>query len=138
MHDYVKTLTEEPGVYRMKNAEGQVIYIGKAANLKKRVASNFNQHDKSAKTRALVSQIPSIDLSITRSKTEALLLESSLIKSLRPKYNVLMRDEKSYPFIHVSHSNAFPRLEMIRSKKKPQKGEYFGPYPSVTAVRETL
>ena len=135
---FLLNLTTLPGVYRMLDAGGTVLYVGKAANLKKRVSSYFNQQITGAKTRSLVSQIASIDVSITRSETEALLLESSLIKSLRPKYNVLMRDDKSYPFIHISHSNAFPRLEMIRSKKKPQKGEYFGPYPSVTAVRETL
>ncbi len=135
---FLSNLTSEPGVYRMLDDKGKVLYVGKASNLKKRVNSYFNKHNAGAKTRSLVSQIVTIDVTITRSETEALLLESSLIKSLRPKYNVLMRDDKSYPFIHVSHANAFPRLEMIRSKKKPQKGEFFGPYPSVTAVRETL
>src|SRR5262249_30286349 len=115
-----------------------VLYVGKAANLKKRVTSYFSKQSTAAKTRSLVSQIVSIDISVTRSETEALLLESSLIKTLRPKYNVLMRDDKSYPFLHVSHSNAFPRLELIRCKKKPPKGDYFGPYPSAAAVRETL
>lgn len=135
---FLSNLTSEPGVYRMLDEKGTVLYVGKASNLKKRVSSYFNKHNTGAKTRSLVSQIVAIDVSITRSETEALLLESSLIKSLRPKYNVLMRDDKSYPFIHVSHSNAFPRLEMVRFKKKPQNGAYFGPYPSVTAVRETL
>ena len=136
--NFLANLTSEPGVYRMLDGEGSVLYVGKAANLKKRVTSYFNKQQSGAKTRSLVSQIVSIDVSITRSETEALLLESSLIKSLRPKYNVLMRDDKSYPFIHVSHSNPFPRLELTRSKKKPENGEFFGPYPSVTAVRETL
>ena len=135
---YLANLTVEPGVYRMLDGDGNVLYVGKASNLKKRVNSYFNKHKVGEKTRSLVSQIVSIDVSITRSETEALLLESSLIKLLQPKYNVLMRDDKSYPFIHVSHSNSFPRLEMIRSKKKPEKGEFFGPYPSVTALRETL
>jgi len=135
---FLANLTSEPGVYRMKDGEGHVLYVGKASNLKKRVSSYFNKHNAGAKTRSLVSQIVTIDVSVTRSETEALLLESSLIKSLRPKYNVLMRDDKSYPYIHVSHSNAFPRLEMIRFKKKPRTGEYFGPYPGVSAVRETL
>jgi excinuclease ABC subunit C len=116
----------------------KVLYVGKASNLKKRVSSYFSQQSQGAKTKSLVSQIDSIEVTITRSETEALLLECGLIKSLRPKYNVLMRDDKSYPFIHVSNSNDYPRLEIIRSKKKPQKGEYYGPYPSVTAVRETL
>ncbi len=135
---FLANLSSDPGVYRMLNSEGTVLYVGKASNLKKRVNSYFNKHTSGAKTRSLVSQIVAIDVSITRSETEALLLESSLIKSLQPKYNVLMRDDKSYPFIHVSHTTPFPRLELIRSKKKPQKGEYFGPYPSATAVRETL
>ena len=135
---FLSHLTPLPGVYRMLDAGGTVLYVGKAANLKKRVSSYFHQHLTGAKTRSLVSQIVSIEVSVTRSETEALLLESSLIKALRPKYNVLMRDDKSYPFIHVSHSNAFARLELIRSKKKPNKGDYFGPYPSATSVRETL
>ena len=135
---FLAHLTSSPGVYRMLDKAGTVLYVGKAANLKKRVRSYFKQHITGAKTRSLVSQIVSVDVSITRTETEALLFESSLIKSLRPKYNVLMRDDKSYPFIYASHSNAFPRLEMVRLKKKPQKGEYFGPYPSVAAVRETL
>lgn len=138
LNTFLSNLTSEPGVYRMLDEKGTVLYVGKASNLKNRVSSYFNKHNTGAKTRSLVSQIVAIDVSITRSETEALLLESSLIKSLRPKYNVLMRDDKSYPFIHVSHSNAFPRLEMVRFKKKPQNGTYFGPYPSVTAVRETL
>jgi excinuclease ABC subunit C len=135
---FLTHLTTEPGVYRMLDAENNVLYVGKASNLKKRVTSYFNKQNNGAKTRSLVSQIVSIEVSITRSEIEALLLESSLIKSLRPKYNVLMRDDKSYPFIHVSHTNPFPRLELIRSKKKPESGAFFGPYPSVTAVRETL
>ena len=138
LNQFLSNLTTEPGVYRMLDGEGNVLYVGKAANLKKRVNSYFNKHNSGAKTRSLVSQIVTIEVSITRSETEALLLESSLIKSLQPKYNVLMRDDKSYPYIHVSRSNAFPRLDIIRCKKNPQKGEYFGPYPSVTAVRETL
>ena len=135
---FLANLSSEPGVYRMLDSTATVLYVGKAANLKKRVSSYFNKQTTGIKTRSLVSQIVSIEVSITRSETEALLLESSLIKSLRPKYNVLMRDDKSYPFIHISSSNAFPRLEMIRSKKKPQKGGFFGPYPSVTALRDTL
>jgi excinuclease ABC subunit C len=122
----------------MLNDKGVVLYVGKATNLKKRVSSYFHRQNVGGKTRSLVSQIASIEISITRSETEALLLESSLIKSLRPKYNVLMRDDKSYPFVHISDTHPFPRIAMIRSKKKPQNGAFFGPYPSVTAVRETL
>jgi len=135
---FLTNLTTAPGVYRMLNSVGDVLYVGKASNLKKRVTSYFNKHNSGVKTRSLVSQIAAIDVSITRSETEALLLESSLIKALQPKYNVLMRDDKSYPYIHVSHSTPFPRLELIRSKKKPHNGDFLGPYPSVAAVRETL
>ncbi|MBA2709565.1 MAG: excinuclease ABC subunit UvrC [Tatlockia sp.] len=135
---FLANLTSAPGVYRMLDANGSVLYVGKASNLKKRVSSYFNKQNSGAKTRSLVSQIINIEVSVTRSETEALLLESSLIKSLRPKYNVLLRDDKSYPYIHVSSSHAFPRMELYRSKKKPTKGEYYGPFPSVAAVRETL
>ncbi|MCP0914093.1 MULTISPECIES: excinuclease ABC subunit UvrC [Legionella] len=135
--DFLASLTPKPGVYRMLDAQGQVLYVGKAANLKKRVSSYFNKNNSGVKTRSLISQIAAIEVSITRSETEALLLESSLIKSLRPKYNVLLRDDKSYPYIHVNH-HIFPRMEFLRVKKKPKKGQFFGPYPSAAAVRETL
>lgn len=131
-------LTTDPGVYRMLDANGTVLYIGKATNLKKRVSSYFSKQNVGAKTRSLVSQIVNIEITVTRSETEALLLESSLIKSLRPKYNVLLRDDKSYPYIHLSSNHPFPRMELYRSKKKPQKGIFYGPFPSVAAVRETL
>ncbi|MBA3536493.1 MAG: excinuclease ABC subunit UvrC, partial [Tatlockia sp.] len=135
---FLANLTSDPGVYRMLDANGVVLYVGKATNLKKRVGSYFSKQSSGAKTRSLVSQIVSVDVSVTRSETEALLLESSLIKSLRPKYNVLLRDDKSYPYIHLSSNHPFPRMELYRSKKKPQKGEFYGPFPSVAAVRETL
>jgi len=128
----------EPGVYRMRDMDGKVIYVGKATCLKKRVQSYFSQSDQGSKTRALVRQIVSIDVSVTRSETEALLLESQLIKSLRPKYNVLMRDDKSYPYLYVSLKHNYPSLSMVRTKKNPQEKGYFGPYPGVSAVRETL
>lgn len=137
LQGYLSTLTSDPGVYRFINAQGDILYVGKAANLKKRVTSYFKQQV-GAKTRSMVSQIVGIEVSITRSETEALLLESTLIKSLRPKYNILMRDDKSYPFIHMVTSHSFPRLAVMRSKKKPIKGAFFGPYPSVTALRDTL
>lgn len=135
---FLANLTTEPGIYRMLDAEGTVLYVGKAANLNKRVNSYFSKQAIGIKTRSLVSQIISIDVSITRSETEALLLESNLIKSLRPKYNILMRDDKTYPFIYVTSGHKFPRMELMRAKKKPKEGLFFGPYPSTTAVRETL
>lgn len=118
--------------------EGSRFVCGEGGQFKKRVSSYFSKQNAGAKTKSLVSQIVAIEVSVTRSETEALLLESSLIKSLRPKYNVLLRDDKSYPYIHLSSNHPFPRMELYRSKKKPQKGEFYGPYPSVGAVRETL
>lgn len=135
---FLANLTSEPGVYRMLDNEKKVLYVGKAANLKKRVSSYFNKNNTAIKTRSLMNQVAAIEVSITRSETEALLLESSLIKALRPKYNVLLRDDKSYPYIHISSQHAFPRMETKRFKKKPETNDYFGPYPSVTAVRETV
>jgi excinuclease ABC subunit C len=138
LSSFLSNLTNEPGVYRMLDANDTVLYVGKAANLKKRVSSYFNKQQEGAKTRSLVSQIASIDVSVTRTETEALLLESSLIKTLRPKYNVLMRDDKSYPYIFVTTNQTYPRMEIIRCKKKPKTGTCFGPFPNSTAVRETL
>ncbi|KTD79241.1 excinuclease ABC subunit UvrC [Legionella waltersii] len=135
---FLSKLPNEPGIYQMLDKDGHVLYVGKASNLKKRVSSYFNKQNSGVKTRSLVEQIISIDISVTRTETEALLLESSLIKSLRPKYNVLLRDDKSYPYIHVSDHSEFPRIELYRSKKKPLSGYFFGPYPSTTAVKETL
>lgn len=122
----------------MLDADGLVLYVGKASNLKKRVSSYFLKQNIGPKTRSLVSQIASIEVSITRSETEALLLESNLIKTLLPKYNVLLRDDKSYPYIHVNSEHRFPRMESYRSKKKPKSGDFFGPYPSAVAVHQTL
>ena len=135
---FLTNLTSDSGVYRMLDGEGTVLYVGKAANLKKRVSSYFKKQNGGTKTRSLVKQIASIEVTVTRSETEALLLESNLIKTLKPKYNVLLRDDKSYPYLHVSMTHPFPRMEILRAKKKPKQGEWYGPYPSATAVRETL
>ena len=135
---FLKQLTTKPGVYKMYDAHGDILYVGKASNLKKRVTSYFSKQTTSTKTRALVSQIHKIQVSVTRSETEALLLESSLIKTLHPKYNVLLRDDKSYPYLHVTKHATYPRMEIIRSKRKPNKGHFFGPYPSVSSVKGTL
>jgi excinuclease ABC subunit C len=135
---FLTKLPSDPGIYQMLNSEGSVLYVGKASNLKKRVNSYFNKQDIGIKTRSLVSQIAKIEISVTRSETEALLLESNLIKALRPKYNVLLRDDKSYPYIHLSDHPEFPRIESYRSKKKPGLGNFFGPYPSGVAVKETI
>lgn len=135
---FLTKIPTDPGIYRMIDKTGVVLYVGKASNLKKRVNSYFSKHNIGVKTRSLVSQIDSIEISVTRSETEALLLESNLIKALRPKYNVLLRDDKSYPYIHISNHPEFPRIEVYRSKKKPLSGDFFGPYPSATAVKETV
>ena len=133
---FLKTLTHQPGVYRMYNEVGDVIYVGKAKNLKKRVSSYFKQTVDSPKTKALVSQIAQMDVTVVNSETEAFLLENNFIKKYRPRYNVLLRDDKSYPFIFLS-DHEHPRLSFHRGPQK-KKGEYFGPYPSAWAVRESL
>ena len=134
---FLNSLPSSPGVYRMIDATGKVIYVGKARELKKRVASYFRQGEAAPKTRAMVAQIASIEVTVTHTETEALLLESNLIKSLRPRYNVLLRDDKSYPYIHCASDQPYPRLSFHRGPRRG-KGHYFGPFPSAGAVRETL
>ncbi len=133
---FLKTVTNQPGVYRMYNAGSDVIYVGKAKDLKKRLSSYFRKTIDSEKTRALVTHIAKIDVTVTHTETEALILEHNYIKQYLPKYNVLLRDDKSYPYIFIS-GHRHPRLSLHRGAKK-RKGEYFGPYPDSGAVRETL
>ncbi|WP_024870734.1 excinuclease ABC subunit UvrC [Tolumonas lignilytica] len=133
---FLKVVTEQPGVYRMLDNTGCIIYVGKAKNLKKRLSSYFRTNVDSAKTRALVSNIADIQVTVTLTETEALILEHNLIKQHRPKYNILLRDDKSYPYIFLS-SHTHPRLSLHRGTRK-LKGEYFGPYPSGYAVKESL
>ncbi|KFX02446.1 excinuclease ABC subunit C [Pectobacterium betavasculorum] len=133
---FLKTVTSQPGVYRMYDAGNTVIYVGKAKDLKKRLASYFRSHVASRKTEALVKSIKHIDVTITHTETEALLLEHNYIKLYQPRYNVLLRDDKSYPMIFLS-GDAHPRLAIHRGAKHA-KGEYFGPFPNGNAVRETL
>jgi excinuclease ABC subunit C len=131
------SLPKQPGVYKMLDDKDEVIYVGKAANLKKRVTSYFQKAHPDPKTVALVSHIRDIETIITHTESEALLLENNLIKSLKPRYNILYRDDKSYPYIYVSTDQIFPRLTFHRGAQRG-KGRYFGPYPSAGAVRETL
>ena len=133
---FLSHLTHHPGVYRMYSDKDEVIYVGKAKNLKKRVGSYFRSHHDNAKTRALVSNISYIDVTVVNSETEAFLLENNFIKKYKPRYNVVLRDDKSYPFIFLS-AHKHPRLAFHRGTKKPA-GEYFGPYPSAWSVRESL
>ena len=132
---FLRSLTEGPGVYRMLNADGEVMYVGKAKNLRRRVGSYFTRAS-NRRIASMVSQISDIQITATHTEAEALLLENTLIKSEKPRYNVLLRDDKSYPYLFLSDED-FPRLAFHRGARK-QKGRYFGPYPSAGAVRETL
>ena len=133
---FLKTLTQQPGVYRMLNSDATILYVGKAKSLKKRVSSYFNRSNISPRIKQMVQQVAAMEVTVTNTEAEALLLENNLIKEHRPKYNILLRDDKSYPYILLSN-HEFPSLSFYRGSKK-KKGEYFGPYASVGAVRETL
>lgn len=133
---FLRGLTRAPGVYRMLGADGSVLYVGKAASLKARVSSYFRSSGLSPRIASMVAQIAGIEIDITRTEAEALLLEAQLIKTLRPRYNILLRDDKSYPQLHVS-AGPWPRIALHRGART-QPGRYFGPWPSALAVCETL
>ncbi|MCC5857444.1 MAG: excinuclease ABC subunit UvrC [Ectothiorhodospiraceae bacterium] len=133
----VRHIPERPGVYRMLDADGTVIYVGKARRLRRRVASYFNRSRKDPKTQAMVAQVRGIEFTVTHTEAEALILENNLIKTLAPRYNVLLRDDKSYPYIYLSDHPDFPRLGFHRGARRDH-GRYFGPFPSAGSVRETL
>jgi excinuclease ABC subunit C len=133
---FLKRLPQKPGVYQMLDGAAAVLYVGKARNLKSRVTSYFRASGLSAKTMALVARIADIQITLTASETEALLLEQSLIKKIRPPYNVVLRDDKSYPYIYLT-DHEYPRLAFHRGTKR-KTGRYFGPFPSASAVRDSL
>ncbi len=134
---FLETLTTRPGVYQMYNAEGELLYVGKAKNLKTRVGSYFRASGLTEKTMALVARIHEIQVTVTTTEVDALLLEHNLIKTQLPAYNILLRDDKSYPYIFLSSEDRFPRIAMHRGAKR-LKGKYFGPYPSASAARESM
>jgi excinuclease ABC subunit C len=133
----LEVMSQRPGVYRMLDKTGEVLYVGKARNLKKRVSNYFRGSGLDTKTMALVSHIAAIDVTVTNSETEALLLEQNLIKKFRPPYNIQLRDDKTYPYIMLTHKDAYPRLAFYRGSRK-RDATFFGPYPSASAVRESL
>ncbi len=137
VESFLKSLTHRPGVYRMLDAKHRVIYVGKARDLKKRVSSYFTRSRQAPKTAAMMEQVARVEVTVANTEAEALLLEYSLIKRHRPRFNILLRDDKSYPYIYASTDQPFPRLRFHRGARKG-KGRFFGPYPSTRAVRQTL
>lgn len=134
---FLKSLTTRPGIYKMLNNEGEIIYVGKAKNLKNRVSSYFKPQTASPKQQAMVAKVAAIEVTVTHTEGEALLLECQQIKRYKPRYNICLRDDKSYPYIFLSTEQDFPRITLHRGAKN-KRGRYFGPYPSAGAVRETL
>jgi excinuclease ABC subunit C len=133
---FVSRLSGAPGVYRMLNEKGEVLYVGKARNLRKRVGSYFVRRTASPRTHHMLRQVANIEITVTHTEIEALLLENNLIKNLKPRYNIQLRDDKSYPYILLTN-HPFPRLAFYRGARR-EPGRYFGPYPSASSVRESL
>ncbi|MFG6668059.1 excinuclease ABC subunit UvrC [Halomonas sp. HNIBRBA4712] len=134
---FLSSVSTSPGVYRMLDDQQNTLYVGKAKRLKARLASYF-RGQLNAKTQAMVARIADVQVTVTRTETEALLLEQTLIKELRPPYNTLLRDDKSYPFVFVTDRHAYPALEYKRARQRREGGRYLGPYPSSGAVKESL
>jgi excinuclease ABC subunit C len=134
--EFVRTLTRRPGVYRMLAASGEILYVGKARDLRRRVGSYFGRRPTDAKTQTMLGAVSRIEVTITGTEQEALLLEYNLVKEHRPRFNVVLRDDKSYPYIHVTEQ-PYPRFEFHRGARNAP-GRFFGPFPNAGAVRETL
>lgn len=134
---FLASVSGAPGVYTMLGTRGEILYVGKARNLKKRLASYFRSSGVPLKTRAMMTQMASIEVTATHTEVEALLLENNLIKQHRPRYNVVLRDDKSYPYIRLVDRHPFPRLMLYRGRRR-ESGKYFGPYPSAYSARETV
>src|SRR3979409_124429 len=135
--EFVASLPRRPGVYRMYNATHEILYIGKARNLRDRVGTSLPASNVNPKVQALVGQIADIEVTVANSETEALLLEYNLIKAHKPRFNVVLRDDKSFPYIHLCAEHEFPRLMFYRGTRSAP-GRYFGPFPNAGAVRDTL
>jgi len=134
---FLRNLSPRPGVYRMLDADGEILYVGKAHNLNSRLSSYFRGGSQSPKTRALLAHTADVQVTITRNDAEALLLENNLIKEHRPRYNVLLRDDKSYPYILITDDHTYPQITFHRGAQR-RRGRYFGPYPSARSVRASL
>ncbi|AMN47046.1 excinuclease ABC subunit C [Steroidobacter denitrificans] len=134
---FLANVSRRPGVYRMIGANGELLYVGKASNLKNRLSSYFVGKAQSAKTMAMIAQVVNVEVTATASETEALLLEYNLIKQHRPRYNVTLRDDKSFPYLYITTQHDYPRISFHRGSRK-LPGRFFGPYPNARATRETL
>jgi excinuclease ABC subunit C len=135
--EFTASLPKRPGVYRMFGAEGELLYVGKAKSLKDRVSTYFNPSNVAPKIQALVHQIARIEVTVTNTEAEALLLEYNLIKAHKPRFNIVLRDDKSFPYVHLEEGHDFPRLAFYRGSRSAP-GRYFGPFPNAGAVRDSL
>src|SRR3954471_13053940 len=135
---FLANVSQRPGVYRMLAADGEVLYVGKARDLKNRMTSYFVGKAQTTKTMAMVAQVANVEVTVTASETEALLLKYNLIKRHRPRYNVALRDDKSFPYLYISTDQPYPRISFYRGATRKLPGKFFGPYPNARATRETL